>query len=75
MTFSMTMRVFNKSHLMGKSYRSLGKILQKNKTRSTAFTQTLPFLEVLFSHVQTCTVILHMALDLNANVSKHNTDS
>ena len=65
----MTMRLFNKSHLLP------GKVLQKNKARSTAFTQTLPFLEVLFSHVQTCTVILHMALDLNANVSKHNTDS
>ena len=69
MTFSVTMRLFNKSHLLP------GKVLQKNKARNTVFTETLPFLEVLFSHVQTCTVILCMALNLNANVSKHNTNS
>lgn len=48
--------------------------LQKNKARSTAFIHTLPFLEVLLSHVQTCTVILRMVLNLNANVSKRNTN-
>lgn len=69
MTFSMTVRIFSDSDLPP------GKDSQKNNARNTAFIQTLPFLEVLFSHVQTCTVIVCMTLNLNANVSKHNTNS